>query len=69
MPTELSSLRRLRILHMGGNLEREDAEEEDGEMLEAALRTLRNLKVRRAGGRGRSELEFGATLSWRAGPR
>ncbi|EFN50760.1 hypothetical protein CHLNCDRAFT_142486 [Chlorella variabilis] len=45
VPTELSSLRRLRILHMGGNLEREDAEEEDGEMLEAALRTLRNLKV------------------------
>jgi hypothetical protein len=43
----VSALRRLRILHMGGNLEGPDAQEQQGERLEATLRPLRNLQVGR----------------------
>ena len=45
VPPELASLRRLRILHLGGNLEEEFDTAAEADAMDAALRPLRTLQV------------------------
>ena len=64
VPPELASLRRLRILHLGGNLEEEFDTAAEADAMDAALRPLRNLQVGGLTGMGGSERAGQGWLGW-----